>query len=290
MNDGKRAVSGRFAHVLHAVYCEPWLIRPEMHAVISAIVLDHITGKAHEEGGRISLMEEMLGDKEQPMTRIADNGVAVVSINGVIGKRVSGLEKSSGIVDVDDVRGELDALESDDAIKGIVLDINSPGGTVTGVPELAARVKRCQKHVVSYTDTMEASAAYWIGSQAWSSWASPSATVGSVGVYLPILDQSRRFDALGVRQEVIKSGKYKGIGIPGTSVSEEQRALLQDRVNGIHAAFKAAVRAGRGKAIEDKHMEGQDFDGAGAVIAGLIDQLGTLNEAIEWAGKQGERR
>jgi protease-4 len=250
-----------------------------MHATIAQILRAHITGEAHRAGG----IAELFGvdEEDEPITRMVDD-VAVIAVDGVIGKRVSALERSSGTVDVDDVAGALREAYDNPAVRGIVLDINSPGGTVTGVPELGALVASAPKRVVSYTDTMAASAAYWIASQADAFVAAPSATVGSVGVYLALLDESRAYEMNGYRKEVIKSGRIKGIGVPGTALTDEQRAHLQAATDDLHAQFRAAVRAGRGN-VRDEDMEGQDFYGAVAVGAGLINETGDMAEAVHLA-------
>jgi ClpP class serine protease len=83
----------------------------------------------------------------------------------------------------------------------------------------------------------------------------------------------------GGKMEVIKAGKFKGIGIQGTSLSDDQRGLLQAEVEQIHEMFKGAVRIGRGN-LGDDLMQGQDFMGADAVKLGLADTLGNMDEAI----------
>jgi signal peptide peptidase SppA len=165
-------------------------------------------------------------------------------------------------------------MEEDEEIETIVVDISSPGGTVTGVEEAALALSRSSKKTVAYTETEAASAAYWIGSSADRFVATPSATVGSIGVYMAIPDYSKAFEAAGVRMDVIKSGTLKGAGIPGTSLSDAQRADLQAQVEAIHADFKAAVR-GKRKMAKDEDMEGQVFSGKEAARKGLVTGLGS---------------
>jgi len=100
----------------------------------------------------------------------------------------------------------------------------------------------------------------------------PSATVGSIGVYMAIPDVSKAYESMGVRMDVIKSGTLKGAGIEGTSLSEAQRANLQEQVNAIHADFKAAV-LGKRRSVEASDMEGQVFSGKVAAQKGLVTGL-----------------
>jgi signal peptide peptidase SppA len=273
-------MSNRFINVLTELYTEPWLIRPDVHEKLCDIVEAHIDGSAHEAAGIASLF----GEPAEDMVEIVDN-VGIISINGVLGKRVSLCQKSSGVVDVDDVQDKIMELIANDAVDGIVLDISSPGGTVTGTPELADFIKAAgdKKRIVAFTDTQMCSAAYWIGSQAYSIIATKSSSVGSIGVYLSILDQSRAAEMQGIKVDVVKGGKLKGIGIPGTSLSSEQREFLQDRVDFLHSQFKAAVQAGRGVDISESVMEGQDLFGEMAVKVRLIDMIGTMQDAIHLA-------
>lgn len=104
------------------------------------------------------------------------------------------------------------------------------------------------------------SAAYWIASQADAIFATPSARVGSIGVLMPMLDESKAFEQAGLKVELFAAGKFKSIGVAGTSITDEQRAWLQAQVDETYADFKAAVLA-RGRRITPDVMEGQCFSG-----------------------------
>ena len=198
--------------------------------------------------------------------------VAIIPVKGVIGKNLSELESLCGSCDIDDIEEMLEDCERDPTIKTIILDIDSPGGTSVGVPELANRIKNCSKHVVSFTESECCSAAYWIGSQASSFYATPSSSVGSIGVYIAFPDCSEAYKMEGVKMDVIKSGTFKGAGIPGTSLDDSQREMLQGEVKEIHDDFKAAVKSVR-SFVEDSSMEGQQFSGKKGAEAGLVTAL-----------------
>jgi signal peptide peptidase SppA len=197
---------------------------------------------------------------------------AIIPVKGVIGKNLSEMESLCGCCDIHDVEEMLEECERDASIKAIILDIDSPGGTSVGVPELANRIKNCSKEVISFTGSECCSAAYWIGSQASSFYATPSSSVGSVGVYIAFPDCSEAYKMEGVKMEVIKSGTYKGAGIPGTSLDEGQRKMLQQEVEDIHSDFKEAVKSVR-SFVEDSSMEGQQFSGKRAAEAGMVTSL-----------------
>jgi signal peptide peptidase SppA len=197
---------------------------------------------------------------------------AVVPVHGVIGRNISDLEAMCGCCDVQAVEEMIEECERDPSIKTIILDFDSPGGTSVGVPELANRIKACSKEVISFTGSECCSAAYWIASQASQFYATPSSSVGSIGVYIAYPDLSKAYEMEGVRMDVIRAGTYKGAGIPGTSLDANQRKMLQDEVLSIHEDFKAAVKSVR-SFVEDSSMEGQTFSGKKAAEAGLVTSL-----------------
>jgi ClpP class serine protease len=122
------------------------------------------------------------------------------------------------------------------------------------------------------------SAAYWIASQSDAIFATPSARVGSIGVLLPMLDESEAFKQAGLKVELFAAGKYKSVGVPGVSLTDEQRAWLQADVDEIYADFKAAVLA-RGRRIYPDAMEGQCFSGRKAsynsLTSGVVQDRST---------------
>lgn len=197
---------------------------------------------------------------------------AIVPIKGVIGKDLAEIEKYCGCCDVHDVEEMLEECERDTQIECVILMVDSPGGCSTGVPELANMVKFFPKKVISFTSGECCSAAYWVASQASEFYATPSSTVGSIGVYIAYPDCSKAYDMEGVKIDVIKSGAYKGAGIPGTSLDQNQRKMLQQEVDDLHADFKNAVKMVR-SFVEDSSMEGQCFSGKRGAEAGLVTSL-----------------
>jgi len=227
--------------------------------------------------GFSDMISKLLGVR--PEAYIMD-GVGVIPISGVIGKGLSPLEKMVGAVDVDDIADAIDVFEEDPNVNRIAFHISSPGGTVTGVEELAKKVRNISMPTMAYTDTEMASAAYWIGSQADHVIASPSSTVGSVGVYLVVPDFSEAYKQAGVDMKVIKAGKFKAAGLEGTSLSEEQMQNLQEGVDEIHADFRNAVRKVRTR-VKDYDMDGQVFSGRQAAARGMVTGLAdSFREAL----------
>lgn len=280
----------RFERSLRRVYCEPWLILPTMHRTISSVLQRHVAGEVPDFAKE--MMDE---DEDEGMT--IDDGVARISVRGVISKDISNMERMSGAVDIRDIEKLINTAAADPTVRAIILDVDSPGGTVQGVPELAARIAEVNntKPIVAYTDGLMASAAYWLSSGAEVILASASSTVGSIGVYLAMLDESRAYELAGYKVDVIKSDQspLKAAGIPGTALTEAQRAELQASVDYLYGLFSGHIsehRASVGRAA----MQGQTFFGAQAVSAKLVDYVadfgGAQKTAISLAKQRNMKR
>jgi signal peptide peptidase SppA len=251
-----------------------------------ALLIDPAKANDHrvlaEKFGFTDMLAQLFG--EVPKAYIAEDGTGVIPIAGVIGKSLSPLEKMTGAVDVSDISDTIDEYAMNPQVTRIAFQVSSPGGTVTGVEELANKVRNIAKPTMSYTDTEMASAAYWVAAAADKVVASPSSTVGSVGVYMVVADYSEAAKAEGIKMIVIKAGQHKAIGVPGAEVTDAHQAHLQEGVDEIHADFKAAVLKTR-KMVKAEDMEGQVFSGKQAAQRGLVTGLAdSFNEAVSmWA-------
>ena len=161
------------------------------------------------------------------------------------------------------------------------LDIDSPGGTVAGTPELAAAVASLdkQKPVYAFSSGLMCSAAYWIASQARAIYATPSARIGSIGVVQAVIDNTAALDARGIKVEVFAVGKYKAMGAPGTPLTDDHRELIQSNLAETAGEFHAAVLA-RGRSISADAMEGQTFSGRQAERFNLARMVSDRAEAM----------
>jgi signal peptide peptidase SppA len=232
------------------------------------------------DGVELNLGNQPSRRVQEIYSTIAD--VATISIHGVIDKKISDFEMECyGGCDLDDIDKALRQAHEDDRISTIVLDIHSPGGSVTGVPETGERIAKLarDKEVHAYVSTMATSAGYWLASQADSITATHSAIVGSIGVYMACLDVSRAMDKEGIAMQMIKAGKWKDTGSAHRALTDEEREKIQERVNRIHEEFKATVTIRR--MIEDDLMEGQWMmaEDAQSLVNELTDM--TLEEFVE---------
>lgn len=207
--------------------------------------------------------------------------VAVITIDGVLDKRISMLEEFCyGACNLERVDEALGQAASDPTITKIVLDVNSPGGSVTGVPETGQRIAEIPKEVHAFVSCQACSGAQWLISQCDIITANPSATVGSVGVYMALLDETRALEMEGYAVNLIRSGDFKAAGASFKPLTDAERALFQRQCDRIYEEFKAAVRANRD--VADETMQGQTFSAKEGVQLGLVDRttIQTLDEYV----------
>ena len=255
-----------------------------MRSLIKAIsanrpfLVDYSIAEAHIEAvkkhGLTDLLAQFFGPAPKPYA-VGPN--YVIPVYGMIGKGLSPID-AIGSADVDVISDWIDDAMAAKPAR-IIFDINSDGGTTEGVEELADKVRGLGIETIAYSSGSMNSAAYWIGSASDRVIVSPSSSVGSVGVYLAFMDQSAAAAAAGIKPVVISSGPLKGLGIPGTSLTEDQAAYLQSEVNAIAADFKAAVRNKR-SLVKDEDMQGQSMQGKIAAAKGLVTGLAPSLKAL----------
>lgn len=211
---------------------------------------------------------------------VTARGTGVLPITGVIGKNLNVMEKMIGCTDVNDIQAQLRAWKKDDSVKRVIFKINSGGGTTTGLEETAKMIYDFEKDTFTFTDDDMGSAAFWLGSQARRVFTTPSASIGSVGIYVSICDESKKYEDEGKEVIMIKAGKYKGAGVDGVPLSQEQGDYLQDEVLELHSRFKRDVLRAR-PFIKQQDMEGQSFYGDIAASKGFATAVvGSWEEAL----------
>ncbi len=183
-----------------------------------------------------------------------------------------------------------DAGEDKD-VKAIVLDINSPGGTVAAVQNIYSeilKVKKNGKKVVALFRDVAASGGFYIAMAADKIVAEPGTITGSVGVIMQTSNVEGLFEKIGVKMVPITSGKYKDIGSMYRPMTDAEKALLQDMVDDTYTQFFAAVKAGRPEVSEEnltEYTDGRVFTGQRAYNLGFVDKLGGEEEALQLAGE-----
>jgi signal peptide peptidase SppA len=215
--------------------------------------------------------------QHQPASSLlsVEDGIGVVAIEGPILRKPDLFARIFfGATSSEEIGEALREAAGRPDIKAVFLNIDSPGGTVAGTPELAAAVASLnkQKPVYAFSSGLMASAAYWVASQATAIYATPSAQVGSIGVVQAVIDNSTALDKAGIKVEVFSVGKYKAMGAPGTPLTDDQRELINSNLAEIAGEFHAAVLA-KGRSIPAEAMEGQTFSGKQAQrynLAGMV--------------------
>lgn len=186
---------------------------------------------------------------------------------------------------LDQFRARLDQAVNDSSISHIVLDVDSPGGMVDLVPETAAEVRAARdvKPVIAVANTTAASAAYWIASQATELVMTPSAQVGSVGVYQMHRDLSAAQDQMGIKTTLISAGKYKTEGNAFEPLNSDARKAMQEQIDEIYGWFVSDVAAGRKldvSAVKTGFGEGRTLLAQKAVQAGMADRVATFQQVM----------
>lgn len=266
---------------------------------VEAMEPDRRERPAHMERGDLGESEGVSDDwvyyhrtarRTQEFLRVDDlyskkRNVATIRIEGVIDKHLSQTEMMCfGGCDLADVERAIASAEADKSVQYVVLHIISPGGSVTGTPEMAWRVAELTKtkEVHAFIDCQACSAAYWIASQCDFIFANPSAMVGSVGVYMALVDETRALEMEGYAVNLIKSGTMKAMGASFKKLTDEERSYFQAQCTAIHNDFKLAVTLDR--KISDEHLQGQSFSAIEAVKIGMVDELTdfSIDEHESW--------
>ncbi len=219
-----------------------------------------------------------------------------VGTNGKLGNLVA-LGGKIGVVDVkgviSDSEDAVDALRTfgkTPSVKAIVVRIESPGGGVAPSQEIyqAIREVRETKPVIASMGGVAASGGYYIASACDTIVANPGTLTGSIGVIMELGNVEGLLQKLGVQPEIIKAGAYKDMGSIVRPMTDAERGLFQEMIDSVHTQFITAVAAGRGMDKDQVRAlaDGRIFSGEQAKTAGLVDQLGGFEDAIQLAASK----
>ncbi len=268
-------------HFFEAVQNKIWALHPAKLEEIAVFIdkrlkgdLTDIPEAAIKKGGNKG------GDNYE-----IQDGVAVLPIYGTLSKRMNLLGSISGGSSTEIMMRDFRMALEDSRVDSILLDIDSPGGSVDGTKELADLIfaSRDQKPIVAYANGTMASAAYWIGSAAHKIVTPETAMVGSIGVAMMHYDYSTRDEKEGIKRTVITGGAFKRIASDEKPLSKEGSEYLQSMVDDMYGLFLEAVAQNRGtdsETVHKKMADGRLFIGAKALKAGLVDQIGNFDSAL----------
>ena len=215
---------------------------------------------------------------------VAGDKVAVIPVEGMITLNGGGSLFSSS-ASGEDIVNKIELAESDSNVKAIVLEINSPGGTVLGSKVVADKLQGVEKPVVAVITESGISGAYWIASQADIIVADELSIVGSIGVIGSYLEFSGLLDVYNVSYQRLVTGQYKDISSPYKEMTSDEEELIQERLDVIHDYFVAQVAAGRNMSYEEVAdlSDGLFYLGLECKELGLVDEFGDLDYGVEYA-------
>jgi HK97 family phage major capsid protein len=277
-------MSHNLRNVVRAASSMGWAILPEkLEAIFDVLTL-------RASGGRVSAedIEIAAASNRKGAARVVGS-IAVIPVYGVISHRMGMFSEMSGGTSTESIGKAFDAAMADPDVGAIVLDIDSPGGSVTGIPELAAKIAdaRGDKPIKAVANSLAASAAYWIAAACDDIAVIPSGSVGSIGVFMVHCDTSKMDAEDGVKYTMISAGKYKTEANPYEPLTADAKAALQSSVDQFYDMFVNAVAKNRGvKASDVKsgYGEGRVLLAKEAVKAGMADKVATLDQVLSSLG------
>ena len=215
---------------------------------------------------------------------LEQDGLALGTFSKRVGliEIVGDIESSEGVVD------QLEHMRLDSTVRAVVLRLDSPGGGVGASQEIYEAVRKVRdegKPVVASMGGVAASGAYYIACAADSIVSNPGTLTGSIGVIMSFPNTEELFKKVGVRFEVVKTGKFKDIGSLSRPMTPEEKELLQTVLSNVYEQFVNAISEGRGLERRDilPYADGRIFSGDQAQAYGFVDRLGDLNDAIQLA-------
>ncbi len=207
---------------------------------------------------------------------LSNDKIAVISIQGVLTSSTETIR-------------QFKQYEENEDVKALVLRIDSPGGTVVAAQEIYAEILKLRENkvVLASMGNVAASGGYYVASATEEIVANPGTITGSIGVISEYPNIEQLMKKVGLRSEVLKSGRFKDLGNPMREMTEEEKQLLQDLIDNIHRQFIRDVALGRGRTIEEIELlaDGRVFTGEQAKENGLVDRLGNFQDALDRAAE-----
>ena len=273
-------------NVISALTSTAWAIMPEKMDMILQVLNNKMVAGEVDESVAVEARKRASKFKDVR----ADIGV--IQILGTITHRPSAF--ASGGTSTEEIGALLDQAVADPSIGAIILDIDSPGGSVSGVPELSRKIfeARGKKPIIAIANSMMASAALWLGTAADEVVVMPSADIGSHGVLAVHTDTSEADEKAGIKTTIVKAGKHKAEGNSTEPLSDEALGALQSRVDEFFGMFTADLARNRGvseaKVLKD-FGQGRVLGAEAAVKAGMADKIGTFEQVVEDIQKPSRR-
>jgi capsid assembly protease len=268
----------------------PWALMPERLNALAAVVMRWSAGMPADTESMIRIQADraLRETRRQGTAAQSAGSIAVLPLYGVVTQRGNMVDDVSGpgSTSTQQFATHLRQLLADDSVAQILIDIDSPGGSVYGVAELADEIQsaRAQKPVVAVANSLAASAAYWIGCSASEFYVTPGGEVGSIGVWQAHQDYSQALDKAGIKTTLISAGKFKVEGNPYSPLDGEAQGFMQSRVDDYYAAFTKAVARGRSvpiSQVRDSMGQGRVLGADSAFAQNMVDGIATFDEVLK---------
>ena len=270
-----------------------WEVQPEylLHMQSMAGMLAEGGEAADRAFAGLKASQEIEAARRQQISASTGGAVLVLPLYGLITQRSNWMSYWFGGTTTESFTLALRQALADPNVTAIVIDVDSPGGSVAGVDELASEIfaARSKKTIIAISNTLNASAAYYLSSQASELYVMPSSLTGSIGVYNTHQDISGYLDQMGIKMTLISAGRFKVEGNGYEPLTPDAQAAFQKLVDGYYAQFVAAVARGRKTkvtAVKSGFGEGRVVMAAEAVELGMADKIGTLDTVLARFGVQ----
>jgi signal peptide peptidase SppA len=282
----------KYQHLYAAFTREPWFISPAMHGTISSILMERIEGiKPDLDTIKARIEAVKYGSSATGNTRgDAFDGVMVISLYGVIFSRAQSMTNLSGATNPQAFANLVNQGARDPQVKHIILDIDSPGGTVNGLDVAASAIRKAKKAkpVYAVIAGQACSAAYYLASQATEIIVGPGSAVGCIGAIMTHYDHSQMLSQEGITPTVLRSTDAKSLGSAVEPMEGRAKQQAMSMLMRYHQQFIDVVALGRGIPAEKVQGWADDLDliwmGEEAVTLGLADRVGTLDDLLSDLG------
>jgi signal peptide peptidase SppA len=258
----------------HDIRSGPWAISPDrLRAIADLQMLGSGAARATSPNG-------------EHLAPVTIGTVAVLPLVGVLVPQASDLGELLGLLGLKRFTQSFRAAMGDSSITGILLDIDSPGGSLFGIQELAEEVYRARgrKPVFSIANSLAASAAYWIGSSTSEFYVTPGGEVGSIGVFAMHRNVAKALDKAGIKPTLISAGRYKMESSPFAPLTVAAKAHLQSEVDTRYGAFTRAVARNRGvdvSSVRNGMGQGRVLNAQSALAANMVDGVMPFDQVLQ---------
>ncbi len=275
--------------LLSEFFSTPWAMMPDRLQTIAGVLGRWSSGQFPDDHIQFQINTDRVlrTTRKQYASEQSGGGIAVLPLYGVVTQRGNMVDNISGpgATSTENFSAALRQLLADESVSQILIDIDSPGGSVYGVSELADEIfqARAQKQIVAIANSLAASAAYWIGCSANAFYVTPGGEVGSIGVWQAHQDFSKAFDEAGIKTTLLSAGDYKVEGNPYAPLDPGAQAFMQSRVDDYYQAFSESVAKGRNVALANVLSgmgQGRVLGAQAAKQQCMVDGIASIDQVL----------